>query len=76
MAKRAAKLDDDKSEASTIALGLRSVCASEFARSRDIFARAQGLNPAATQMFRRQDDEAFMHEATTAVLIERANRQR
>ena len=68
----AIKLDDGRSEVSTIALGLRPLCAAEFARSRDMYAR--GLNPAATEMFHRTDDDAFMQMATTAVLNERAKR--
>ena len=69
----ARKLDDGRSEASTIALGLRPSCAAEFARSRDVFARH--LSPAASQMYHRTDDEAFIQVATAAVLGERARRR-
>ena len=68
----AIKLDDGRSEVSTIALGLRPLCAAEFARSRDVYAH--GLNPAAAEMFHRADDDAFMEMATIAVLNERARR--
>jgi hypothetical protein len=69
----AKKLDDGRSEASTVALGLRPSCAGEFARSRDIYARS--LNPAAAQIFHRSDDQAFMQTATAVVLDERAKRR-
>jgi hypothetical protein len=67
------KLDDGRSEASTIALGLRRSCAAEFARSRDAYASQ--LNPAASQMFHRMDDQAFIQVAAAAVLDERAKRR-
>ncbi|SRR5258707_8329275 len=69
----AIKLDDGRSEASTIALGLRPSCAAEFARSRDVYA--QSMNPSAAQLFHRTDDQAFMQLATAAVLDERAKRR-
>jgi hypothetical protein len=69
----AIKLDDGRSEASTIALGLRPSCADEFARSRDLYA--QSLNPAAAQIFHRTDDQAFVQLATAAVLEERTKRR-
>ena len=69
----ARKLDDGKSEASTIALGLRPSCTAEFARSREVYARS--LNPMASQMYHRMDEEAFMQVATAAVLNERAKRR-
>jgi hypothetical protein len=70
----ARKLDDGRSKASIIALGLKTLCAGEFARSRDVYARS--LNPAAAQIFHRRDDEVFMQAATTAVLDERAKGRR
>jgi hypothetical protein len=69
----ARKLDDNRSDASTIALALRSPCAAEFARSRDVFGRS--LNPAARRMFDREEDASFLQLATTVVLGERAKRQ-
>lgn len=69
----ARKLDDGRSEASTIALGLRPSCAGEFARSRDV--AASSLNPAAAQIFHRSDDASFMQIATAIVLDERAKRR-
>jgi hypothetical protein len=68
----ARKLDDGKSDASTIALALRPSCAAEFARSRDVFGRE--LNPAAARMYHRTDDDAFVQVATSIVLHERAKR--
>jgi hypothetical protein len=69
----AKKLDDNRSEASTVALGLRSLCAAEFAPSREVYGRH--LNPAARQMYDRKEQEAFIQIATTAVLDERAKRR-
>jgi hypothetical protein len=67
------KLDDNRSDASTIALGLKSFCAAAFARARDVDGRS--LNPQAQQMYHQLDEEAFIHIATTVVLGERAKRQ-
>ena len=69
----ARKLDDGRSEASTVALSVRPSCAAEFARSRDVYARS--LNPQASQMYHRMDDQAFKQAATAAVLEERAQRR-
>jgi hypothetical protein len=69
----ARKLDDGRSEASTIALGLRPSCAGEFARSRDVYGSQ--LNPAASQIYHRTDDQAFIQVATAAVLDERGKRR-
>jgi hypothetical protein len=69
----AIKLDDGRSEASTVGLGLRPSCAAEFARSRNVYA--QSMNPSAAQLFHRMDDQAFMQIATAAVLDERAKRR-
>jgi hypothetical protein len=69
----AKKLDDGRSEASTIALGMRPSRAGAFARSRDVYASQ--FNPAVSQMFHRTDDQAFMQLATAAVLDERAKRR-
>jgi hypothetical protein len=68
----ARKLDDGRSEASTIALGLRPSCAAEFVRSRDVYGRQ--LNPAARQMYDDKEQAAFIQIATAAVLEERARR--
>jgi hypothetical protein len=69
----AKKLDDNRSDAGTVALGMRPLCAAEFARSRDVYGRH--LNPAARQIYDRQDTESFLQLATTAVLDERAKRR-
>ena len=66
----ARKLDDGKSEASTVALALRPPCSAEFARSRDLYAR--GLSSQQASQYHRQDDQAFKQAATNAVLEERA----
>jgi hypothetical protein len=66
----AQRLDDRRSDASAVALGLRPACAGEFARFRQIAGR--NLNPAARQIFRRNDDQSFMQIATMIVLEERA----
>jgi hypothetical protein len=69
------KLDDGISPASTVALGLRSLCNRELNAVGDaIIARAGGSLYAANVYQQRYEDEIFMREATTAVLIERANR--
>lgn len=69
----AKKLDDNKSPASTIALGMRPLCASEFASSREVYGR--NLNPTARRIYDRKDQESYMQIATTAVLDERAKRR-
>jgi hypothetical protein len=69
----ARKLDDGRSEASTIALGLRPSCAGEFARSRDVFGR--NLNPTAREIYDQKDQAAFIQVATSVVLEERTSRQ-
>jgi hypothetical protein len=66
----ARKLDDGRSEASTVALGLRPLCAAEFVRSRDVFGRH--LNPAARRMYDQKEEAAFVQIATAVVLEERA----
>jgi hypothetical protein len=45
----AVKLDDGKSDASTIALATRPSCAAEFARVTDTYAR--GMNPDESNMY-------------------------
>src|SRR6478735_3189936 len=62
----ARKLDDGKSEASTVVLALRPSCAAEFARSRDLYARS--LSSQASQLYHKMDDQTFKHAATNAVL--------
>ena len=69
----AKKLDDRKSEASTVALALKPSCAAEFARSRDLYARS--LSSQQASQYHRQDDQAFKQAATNAVLEERAQRR-
>ena len=69
----ARKLDDGRSEASTVALALRPSCAAEFARSRDLYARS--LSSQASQMYHKMDDQTFKRAATNAVLEERAQRR-
>jgi hypothetical protein len=67
------KIDDGISPASTVALGLRSLCNREFAVVTDMLT--SNLPQYGVEVFhRRYEDEMFMREATTAVLIERANR--
>ena len=69
----ARKLDDGKSEASTVVLALRPSCAAEFAHSRDLYARS--LSSQASQMYHKMDDQTFKRAATNAVLEERAQRR-
>ena len=69
----ARKLDDGRSEASTVALALRPSCTAEFARSRDIYARS--ISSQASQMYHKMDDQTFKRAATNAVLEERAQRR-
>lgn len=66
------KLDDGRSDATSIALGLKGLCGAQFAHSRDVFA--ESLNPEAARMFHADDDAAFLQFATTAVLEERAQK--
>jgi hypothetical protein len=69
----ARKIDDGRSDASTIALALRPSCAAEYARSRDVYGRE--LNPEARRMFDREEDAQFLQLATKVVLVERAKSQ-
>jgi hypothetical protein len=69
----ARKLDDGRSEASTIALGLRPLCAAEYVRSRDVYGRH--LNPAARRMYDQKEQAVFIQIATAVVLEERARRR-
>lgn len=69
----ARKLDDGRSEASTVALALRPSCAAEFGRWRDLYARS--LSSQASQMYHKRDDEAFKQAATNAILEERAQQR-
>jgi hypothetical protein len=67
------KLDDNRSDASTIALALRPFCAAQFARSYDLFGR--NLSPVAREMYDEQADATFLRVATAVVLGERAKRR-
>jgi len=69
----ARKLDDGKSEANTVALALKPSCATEFALSRDLYARS--LSSQQASQYHRQDDQAFKQAATNAVLEERAQKR-
>jgi hypothetical protein len=67
------KIDDGISPASAVALGLRSLCNREFTVVTDMLT--SNLPPYGVEVFhQRYENEMFMREATTAVLIERANR--
>ncbi len=68
----ARKLDDHRSDAATIAIGLRSVCADSFLKSLETYSRQ--MNPVARRMFMNKAEDSFIRQATTAVLDERASR--
>ena len=70
----ARKLDDGRSEASTVALVLRRSCAAEFAHSRDALLAALSSQQA-SQVYHRMDEQAFKQAATSAVIEERAQRR-
>jgi hypothetical protein len=69
----AKKLDDGRSDATSIAFGMRPICEGEFRRTRDIEGRK--LNPMARRLYDQKDSEAFLSIATTVVLDERAKRR-
>jgi len=68
----ARKLDDHRSDASTIALSLRSVCAKEFFKLMDVFGRH--LDPVERLILAKEGEENFMRHAIETVLRERAGR--
>ena len=65
----ARKMDDGKSDAVTIAIGIKSICAGEFARS--VRITAQGKNPQVQRMIAERLEGHQIEIATTAVLDER-----
>ncbi len=69
----AKKLDDNRSDATSIAMAMKPLCAGEFSQSRDIEGRR--LNPTARVLYDRKELEAFLSIATTVVLDERSKRR-
>ena len=68
----AREMDDDRSDASAIALGIKSLCASQFASTVELEARS--LNPAARRLFESKAQNSQLQMATQAVLAGRAER--
>jgi hypothetical protein len=71
----ARKLDDNTSEATTIAVGMKPLCAVEFNRWRDVWVQ-ELRSPADQEIFRRDDDASFLRLATSFVLTVRAERRK
>jgi hypothetical protein len=68
----AREMDDGRSDASTIALGIKSLCASQSARMVELEGRS--LNPAARRLFESTLQDIQLEMATQAVLAGRADR--
>jgi hypothetical protein len=68
----AREMDDGRSDASTIALGVKSLCASQFALTVELEGRS--LNPAARQLSGSKVQDSQLEMATQAVLAGRADR--
>jgi hypothetical protein len=68
----AREMDDGRSDASTIALGIKSLCASQFARTVELEGRS--LNPAARRLLESKVQDGQLEMATQAVLAGRADR--
>jgi hypothetical protein len=68
----AREMDDGRSEASTIALSIKSLCASQFARTVELEGRS--VNPAARRSFGSKVQDSQLEMATQAVLAGRADR--
>jgi hypothetical protein len=68
----AREMDDGRSDASTIALGIKSLCASQFARTVEL--EGGRLNPAARRLFESKVQDSQLEMATQAVLAGRADR--
>jgi hypothetical protein len=69
----AREMDDGRSDASTIALGIKSLCASQFARTVELEGRS--LNPAARRLFESKAQNSQLEMAAQAVLAGRANKR-
>jgi hypothetical protein len=69
----ARKLDDNRSDASTIALGMRPLCTAEYVRDRDLYSRR--MSPEGRLIYNRKVEEAFLQIATSVVLEERTKRR-
>jgi hypothetical protein len=68
----AREMDDGRSDASTIALGIKSLCASQFARTVELEGRSR--NPVAQRPFESKAQNSQLEMAMEAVLAERADR--
>jgi hypothetical protein len=68
----AREMDDGRSDASVIALGIKSLCASQFART--VEPEGGRLNPAARRLFESKVQDSQLEMATQAVLAGRAER--
>jgi hypothetical protein len=66
----AREMDDDRSDASTIALSIKSLCASQFARTVEL--EGGRFNPAARRPFQSKVEDSQLEMATQAVLAGRA----
>ena len=72
LVRSAAQIDDQQSDAGTIATAIMSMCTSEFANSTEVFSR--GMNPAARQLFYDKAKVSEVGTATTVVLKGRRDR--
>jgi hypothetical protein len=68
----AREMDDGRSDAPTIALGIKALCASQFARTVELEGRS--LGPAARRLFEGKVQDSQLEMATQAVLAGRANK--
>jgi hypothetical protein len=64
-------MDDGKSDAATIAIAIKPICAGEFAHY--VQMAGQALNPEARRMFEDKIQVRQIETATVAVLDERAH---
>lgn len=71
--KAAARMDDGTSDAASVAVGLRSLCAAQFGQYRDVYARSMTLRE--RRMFEERVSAQQIDFATTAVLDVRAQRR-
>lgn len=70
MIQAAIRLDDHRSDASTVAMAVASACAKEYVASAETYTRGMTLGAAA--IFNSKAESRQMQWATTAVLKERA----
>jgi hypothetical protein len=67
------KLDDNVSDASTVALALRPFCNAKFTRSFELGGR--GLSPYGQELYDKGATEVFLRTATAVVIGERTKKR-